>query len=105
MVAIKSAVLALVASASLVSATCKYSTSGHWWDVVFWTGTECTGSHHEEFYGAAPSVNCDCYNLDSTMNDKVKSFVFTANDASIIIYQDANCKGNDLGMSDNLHGI
>ncbi|PPQ73653.1 hypothetical protein CVT26_010611 [Gymnopilus dilepis] len=94
-------VLAALAVAATASAKCAYSTEGHGFEMYIYGETNCgTGNHWEEFYGAGDSLACDCFNVASALNDKVKSFVFTASTRhSVNIYEDANCKGAVLGSS------
>jgi hypothetical protein len=104
--------LAAIALATSVEAACKASTAGHNWDMVIYGSTSCSGTH-EEFYGTLPrrsvelnssperrlDAGCRCFNVSNTLNDKVKSFSFTAAGRSIMLYKDANCKGSELGQN------
>lgn len=92
-------VLAALALTATAAASCSYSTEGHGFEMYVYGETNCgTGNHWEEFYGSGDSLSCDCYNIASTLNDKVKSFVFTASTRhSINIFKDADCNGALLG--------
>ncbi|KAF8892351.1 hypothetical protein CPB84DRAFT_1826152 [Gymnopilus junonius] len=94
-------VIAALAIAATASANCAYSTEGHGFEMYIYGETDCgTSNHWEEFYGAGDSISCQCFNIASTLNDKVKSFVFTASTLhSINIFKDANCGGALLGHS------
>ncbi|KIJ67045.1 hypothetical protein HYDPIDRAFT_38480 [Hydnomerulius pinastri MD-312] len=92
------ATLALFAGSAL---GCGYSQRGDGFEMYVYADTNCgTGSGYEQFYGAGDNPLCDCYNLSSSLNDKVKSFTYTASDShQINLYKDANCKGTSLGRS------
>ena len=96
-VAIISSVLAMV---HLSIAGCGFSKEGHGFEMYIYGQTNCgTGNHWEEFFGSGDNPACSCYNIASSLNDKVKSFVFTASTRhSINIYKDGGCKGELLGM-------
>jgi hypothetical protein len=93
--------LATLALAISAEATCKKSTAGHNWDMIVYGSTGCTGTY-EEFYGTVPFApetdgGCKCFNIAAKLNDKVKSFSFTANGRSVNLFKDADCKGTLLG--------
>ncbi|KDR82280.1 hypothetical protein GALMADRAFT_222090 [Galerina marginata CBS 339.88] len=96
----KSALTTLLV-ASTAFAACSFSTEGHGFEMNIYGQTSCgTGNHHEEFFGAGVNPACDCFNIATALNDKVKSFVFTASTRhSINIFKDGNCKGTVLGTS------
>lgn len=93
--------LTTLALATTAAASCAYSPAGHGWDMYIYGQTNCgTGNHKEEFFGRGLNPFCDCYNIAPALNDKVKSFAFTASKHhSMNIYKDANCKGTVLGKS------
>jgi hypothetical protein len=72
-----------------VNAACSYGGSGSVWNFRVWTGNSCTGDHHLEYFGSHDI--CQCFNINSPLNDKVKSFVFTSG-KTISLYKDAGCQ-------------
>ncbi|KAH7919106.1 hypothetical protein BV22DRAFT_878844 [Leucogyrophana mollusca] len=80
-----------------IAFACKYSKEGHTWDMYVYSDTGCQGTH-EEFYGTAAYPWCECFELTKKLNDKVKSFTYTAGEhIQIGLFQDAECKGKHLG--------
>ena len=96
---LKNAFIGWLALASVASAGCAYSNEGHGFEMYIYGQTNCgTGNHWEEFFGSGLNPFCDCYNVAAALNDRVKSFVFTASTRhSMNIFKDANCKGDVLG--------
>ncbi|KAF8884492.1 hypothetical protein BD779DRAFT_1674104 [Infundibulicybe gibba] len=89
--------------AGTANAACKLSTEGHGFEMYIYGQTNCgTGNHWEEFYGAGDSISCQCFEIASTLSNKVKSFMFTASTRHAInIFQEAGCPsdGTVLGTS------
>ncbi|KIJ67123.1 hypothetical protein HYDPIDRAFT_109142 [Hydnomerulius pinastri MD-312] len=97
----KSLVLGTLAVFATSALGCGYSQRGDGFEMYVYADTNCaTDKGYEQFYGHGDNPACDCYNLGSKLNDKVKSFTYTASDShQIWLYKDANCKGTDLGRS------
>ncbi|KIJ63148.1 hypothetical protein HYDPIDRAFT_29838 [Hydnomerulius pinastri MD-312] len=100
MVSAKSTAVACMAFAAAVSA-CNYSNRGDGFEMYVYAETDCgTGSGYEQFYGSGDNILCDCYNLSSALNDKVKSFTYTASTRhELTVYENADCGGSVLGDS------
>ncbi|KIJ66061.1 hypothetical protein HYDPIDRAFT_27261 [Hydnomerulius pinastri MD-312] len=90
--------LALFAASAL---GCSYSNRGDGFEMYVYADTDCgTSNGYEQFWGSGDNPLCDCYDLNSTLNDKVKSFTFTASSShSIGIFENAGCSGSSLGHS------
>jgi hypothetical protein len=71
------------------NATCSYGGSGLVWNFRVYTGHSCTGAHHLEYFGSRDI--CECFNINSPLNDNVNSFVYTSG-KTISLYKDAGCK-------------
>jgi hypothetical protein len=93
-----SALFVALIAASGANAACSYvSQTFPSWNFKVYTGTGCTGKSYE-YYGRA--LGCKCLNINSPLNDNVNSFVLsTPISRSIKIFQDAGCKGTQLGES------
>jgi hypothetical protein len=91
---LSSVIVALVA-ANGANAACSYAPniSALGWDFKIYTGTGCSGQTYQ--YHA--TVVGSCYNIASPLNDNVNSFVFTSPTRQVKIYQDAGCRGAELG--------
>jgi hypothetical protein len=89
----------LAALASAASAACSFSTAGNVWNVQIFDQANCSKSgHYQEFHGTLDGDRC--FNVASSLNDKVLSFVWTKQQSSTLglrFYADAGCK-NHIGM-------
>ncbi|KIJ63120.1 hypothetical protein HYDPIDRAFT_41381 [Hydnomerulius pinastri MD-312] len=92
--------LATLAAVAAVSA-CSYSNRGDGFEMYIYAETGCgTGSGYEQFWGSGDNPTCDCYSFASAMNDKMKSFTFTASEHHTMeLYQNENCEGTVLGTT------
>ncbi|KIJ67126.1 hypothetical protein HYDPIDRAFT_38547 [Hydnomerulius pinastri MD-312] len=81
------------------AAACNLSERHDGFEFYFYEETNCgTGNGYKQFYGSGRNPLCDCYNLKSTINDKVKLFTYTASNQHLLeIYETADCKGASRG--------
>ncbi|KIJ67130.1 hypothetical protein HYDPIDRAFT_109149 [Hydnomerulius pinastri MD-312] len=93
------ATLSFFATSAL--AGCGFSKQGDGFEFHVYGESDCGNSKGSEFFdGNGDDPFGQCANLDHDMNDKVKSFVFTASDRhKIELFEDAGCKGTSVGSS------
>jgi hypothetical protein len=90
----------LAALASSASAVCTLSNAGHVWDLQIFDQVGCSKSgHYEEFHGTLDGNRC--FNVASSLNDKVRSFVWTQTlpGPTLKFYNNAGCGGGQISMS------
>jgi hypothetical protein len=91
-------ILVTLSAGMAANAACSHGGSGSVWNFRVYTSTGCSGLHHYEYFGSHSDI-CQCFNINSPLNDAVKSFVYTSGKKTLSIYKDAGCGGTLLGES------
>jgi hypothetical protein len=89
-------ILVALSASMAANAACSFGGSGSIWNFRVYTSTGCAGLHHYEYFGSHSDI-CQCFNINSPLNDAVKSFVYTSGKKTLSIYKDAGCGGTLLG--------